>query len=196
MYLRWLQWQLRRERSEKNCLVINMDETNVSSLTSWKHGWALHRRPMKCDGKRTRPKPARELKMTLMAAVCHKEEWQQTLPQVMLPKHPGKTLPSKKLMETWDGIGAPIQVWHETDGWVNGDVMLRWLKCIRAWVSARDPSIKIVLIMDCFSVHTSKRTIQCCRRLGINIVLIPARIFQRTSAGRTASGWEVRQNDG
>ena len=61
MYLRWLQWQLHRERSEKDCLVINMDETNVSNLTSWKHGWALHRRPMKCDSKRARPKPAREL---------------------------------------------------------------------------------------------------------------------------------------
>ena len=90
MYLRWLQWQLHRERSEKECLVINMDETNVSNLTSWKHGWALRRRPMNCDSKRTRPKPARELKMTLMAAVCDKEEWQKTLPQVMLPKHPGK----------------------------------------------------------------------------------------------------------
>ena len=131
---------------------------------------------MKCDSKRTRPKPARELKMTLMAAVCNKEEWQKTSPQVMLPKHPGKTLPSKKLMETWEGIGAPIQVWHGTDGWVNGDVMLRWLKCIRARISARDPNIKIVLIMDCFSVHTSKKTLQCCRRLGINIVLIPARM--------------------
>ena len=176
VYLRWLQWQLSRDRGGKEFIVINMDETNVSNLSSWKHGWALHRRTMRCEGKRTRPKPPRELKMTLMASVCNKEDWQPSLPQVLLPKHPGRSLPSKRLLQTWEGTGAPIQVWHGTDGWVNGDTMIRWLKCISSWVRGRDPQMDIVLIMDCFSVHTSKRTLQTCRRLNISVVLVPARM--------------------
>ena len=114
--------------------------------------------------------------MTLMAAVCNKTEMQATLPQVLLPKHPGRTNPSKKLLATWEATGAPIQVWHGTDGWVNAPTMTRWLQTIRSWVNEKNPRMDIVLIMDCFSVHTSKRTLMTCRRLNINVVFVPARM--------------------
>jgi hypothetical protein len=76
----------------------------------------------------------------------------------------------------WEDMGAPLQVWHNTGGWNNAQVMTRWLRCISDWVKSHVPDMRIVLIMDCFSVHMSERTLQMCRRLHIDVVLIPARM--------------------
>ena len=42
-----------------------------------------------------------------------------TLPQVLLPKHPGGRTPGKRLLKMWQDMGAPLQVWHNTGVWNN-----------------------------------------------------------------------------
>ena len=176
MYLRWLQWMLHSVHENHNTVVINMDETSMSNVTRWKHGWAVCSRRSPHERKRHKPKPAREMKITLIGAICNRPDMQSTLPQVLLPKHPGGRTPGKRILKMWEDMGAPLQVWHNTGGWNNAQVMTRWLRCISDWVKSHVPDMRIVLIMDCFSVHMSEKTLQMCRRLHIDVVLIPARM--------------------
>ena len=133
---------------EKKVLVINMDEANMSNIAKWKHGWAVCRRPNPQERKRHRPKPAREMKITLIAAICNKPDLQSTLPQILLPKFPGGKTQGKRLLSMWENLGSPIQVWHGTNGWNNAQGMTRWLRCISDWVKSLVPQQQIVLAMD------------------------------------------------
>ena len=119
MYLRWLQWMLHSVHENHNTVVINMDETSMSNVTRWKRGWAVCSRPGPHERKRHKPKPAREMKITLIAAICNRPDMQITLQQVLLPKHPGGRTPGKRILKLWEDMGPPLQVWHNTGGWNN-----------------------------------------------------------------------------
>ena len=83
IYLRWAQWLLLRVLKDRPHVIVNMDETGVSNVTSSKHGVIISRGrrnvPLESQG----AKRARSSKITLLAVTCSSPQMQPHLPQVL-----------------------------------------------------------------------------------------------------------------
>jgi hypothetical protein len=160
---------------DKNTVIFNMDETSMSSGQCWKYGAHIYSRRAVRPDDESAPKQKRSLKCSLLGLICDDDALQRKLPQVVLPKFRNQETPPQRVRTMWADTGAPIEVWHRTCGWNTSVSMCQWIRRVQCVVREHDPTISMILAMDCFSVHVSKKILQTCRILKISVLLIPAR---------------------
>ena len=177
IYLQWVMWVFDTVLHGKPYVIVNMDETSVSNLTSMKAGYVS--KGAKAPSSRMREhKPDRDstdLKTTLLGAVCSDPLLQPHLPQILLPKYAQKKEPPRRLKEYYEALGYPIEAWHETCGNNTTETVKTWLTTLRKVVHAFNPRLWIILLIDVCTCHLCEDTLKKIRSLGMLVVFIPAR---------------------
>ena len=176
IYLRWAQWLLHRVLKDRPHVIVNMDETGVSNVTSSKHGVIISRGrrnvPLESQG----AKRARSSKITLLAVTCSSPHMQPHLPQVLLPRYKNSDDAPASLKEAWANVGAPLQAWHATPGDNETPIMMKWMTELRKSIHTVSRETWILLVLDCSVVHICQRVLKHAARLGILILIVPARL--------------------
>ena len=178
IYLKWVLWLFHVVLAGKKFVVINMDETQVSRLTSSKLGYVASRPTQETRQMREHKpdKDSTDTKTTLLGTACNNGDLQPHLPQVLLPKYPGGKMPPRTVQELYTHLGYPIVTWHETCGSNTTHTMKEYLKLLRSVVTAFDPSLWIVLQLDDATCHLCEEVLREIRRLGMLVFFIPARL--------------------
>ena len=159
----WKEWLLLEALATEDVVIINLDETALQHHYHGRRGNMIKcirrgnavigaRRSFaeKVDTSKTRAHT------TLVAMICNDNALQKYLPQILLPG--SKTRPCSRAQEAlFAGIGAPVETWKDTTGWVNGENFQRILTRIRAAVRSRRPAAKVYW-SSMLLVNTSDRT--------------------------------------
>ena len=176
IFLRWMRHVLRDRLCGKPAVVINMDETFINNIKPWKKGVVIqgacgeHRHE---GGIRRDPGMGRT---TLLASVCSHAAVQRVFPQIRLPRgKPGK-LPSEPIRLAYHLAGAPQEAVHGTGGWNTSRIMKHYLTSLRKAVRRGAQGHASVLVMDCCPSHLAADVLAHAQRLGVHIVIIPARL--------------------
>jgi hypothetical protein len=159
-------------------VFINLDETSISSVTTSGRGLVAVPK-IKRDCGWTKPLDRTDrtnVKTSLMAAVCDCPKLQPFLPQVILPKYTKRITPPPRILNAYANTGGPFEYWHRSTGWPDCQSMIRWATRLRSVVSSFNPDVWIILMMDCSYCHLNIKTIRHLRRLGILVVIIPAKL--------------------
>jgi hypothetical protein len=159
-------------------VFINMDETSLSSVAMSGRGLvAVPRIKRDCGWKQPIDRTDRtNVKTSLMAAVCDCPRLQPFLPQVILPKFTKRMVPPARILNAYANTGGPFEYWHGSTGWPDSQSMIRWSTRLRSIVSSFNPNVWIILMMDCSYCHLNIQTIIHLRRLGILVLMIPAKL--------------------
>ena len=153
-----------------------MDETGVSNVTASKHGVIIGRQRRHVPAESQGAKRARSSKITLMAAMCSPCDVQPHLPQVLLPRYKKGADAPASFKEVWASVGAPLQAWHATPGYNESPIMIQWMTQLRAAIRQVDRKLWILLVLDCSVVHICQRVLKHAARLGLLILIVPARL--------------------
>ena len=159
-------------------VFINMDETQVSSIKHSGKGLVAINK-VKRDNLLSQPKQPRDrtdVKTSLMGTVCDCPALQPFLPQVMLPKYTKRCVPPQRFLDAYAITGGPFEYWHGSVGWTDSRIMMKWATRVRSVVSSFNSDTWIILIMDCSHVHLNVKTIAHLRRLGILVLMLPAKL--------------------
>ena len=159
----------------KKVIVVNMDETSMSRMQSWKHGVHIQSHSAQLKGMSGDGKRRRGMTCSLLGLICGNDAMQKDLPQVLLPKHRNQETPPMKIQQLWSDTGAPLEAWHRTSGWNSSLCMRQWVRRMHAKVRELDPDSHVMLVMDCAGVHTCTKVLKLCRSLKISPVFIPGR---------------------
>ena len=176
IYVRWIGWTLMQQHASTPTIIIAMDETSVTNLKGASLGTVVHRSQQ--STLRRAPSPAqRSLGRTaLLACVCNDADLQPYLPQVWLPRtEPGK-VPPAAMRAVFTASGAPHEAWHGSRGFVTQRIIRAWLSRLRRRVHQLRPGANIVVVMDVCPVHVAEPVLAAARRMGVTVVLIPARL--------------------
>jgi hypothetical protein len=159
-------------------VVVNVDETSVNTLLQSKHGYVLRglRRRSVAHRHQAPHRDRTDIKTTLMGVVCDQPHLQPYLPQVFMPKYTQNRRPPVWARERFARQGFPFQYWHGTSGGSTPGTFRLWATSLRSAVHSFDPSVWILLIMDCHSSHLDLETLRHLRRLGFLTVIIPAKL--------------------
>jgi hypothetical protein len=160
---------------DRNCVVINADETCLSNMTCWNHGTFITRIRTKRISERSAPVAKRQPRLTLLAAISDDVALQRQLPQICLPRTAACRGPNAEQLDMYAGMEKPMEVWYGSKGWVTALIFMRWLTHVRRTVHAQRPGAWLVLLIDCSPIHLCFRVLQHCRRLGILLLFVPAR---------------------
>ena len=170
--MRWARWLLSHIARLHDVIIVNLDETRLDNQSQWKHGYHVRRKCHLGVGSEFVPCPARESRRSMLAAVCSKGDLQRLLPQVFLHKegNTGAHAPSHH---------APQQEqeteWSNKTGTIDSRVLRRWVYTLRAKINAYASNLWVILVLDCCPVHISRQFLQYCCRLGILLLILPAR---------------------
>ena len=176
IFLRWMRHVLRDRLSGKPAVVVNMDETFLNNIKPWKKGVVLRRADaeQRHEGDiRHDPKMGRT---SLLASVCSHAEVQHVFPQIRLPRGRLGKLPSEPLRQAYHSAGAPQEAVHGTSGWNTSLTMKYYLKSLNRAVKRGAPGHAAVLVMDCCPSHLAADVLTYAQRLGVQVVIIPARL--------------------
>jgi hypothetical protein len=178
LYLNWLRFIIDSVMPGRLYVFINMDETSLSSVTSSGRGLvSLPKIKRDLGWKQPLDKTDRaNVKTSLMACVCDCPRLQPFLPQVVLPKFTKRVAPPQRVLNAYANTGAPFEYWHRSTGWPDSSCMIRWSTRLRSVVSSFNPNAWIILTMDCSYCHWNIKTIAHLRRLGILVLIIPAKL--------------------
>ena len=158
-----------------------MDETTISQLTSSNQGLVPGRRVQRDEGMiRRRRKPDRhDVRTCFLGAVCNDPTLQPHLPQVVLPSYSKHARPPAEVLNDYRNTGAPIEYWHDTNGWTSSTTIKRWLTRLRSVVSSFNVLMWIAVVWDCASVHLNEDVLRHARRLGILVIFVPSGLTHR-----------------
>ena len=178
IYVNWLRFVLESVVHDKLYVIINVDETTVSSVRPSGRGMvATGRVKRQARWRQPRdPVDRSDVKTTLLGTVCDCADLQPLLPQVILPRYTKDAVPPRHLLGEMTASGSPLEYWHGTGGWVGSRVMASWITRVRTVVSSFNSDAWIVLILDCSTTHLNVKTIRHLRRLGVLVVFIPAKL--------------------
>jgi len=176
IYIKWSRWLFEIVLKDKRYVIINMDETSVSNLTSQKKGYVAHatRRDRNRMKEHKPDRDSTDLKTTLLGTICNNAELQPHLPQILLPKYTKAKMPPRRLQEYYTRLGYPIMTWHETCGNNTTPTMKGFLTLLRKVVYCFDPSLWIVMLLDCCTAHLNAEILNHIRSLGMLVIFIPA----------------------
>lgn len=178
IFLQWVKWLLTIGLGEQRYVIVNMDETAVSGCKEMERGWVTPpdvRRAMRLSSPAAR-QLYRFSSVNLLGTICNDDNLQPKLPQVLLVKQKGGARSLAGTIASCRQCRQPVEFWHKTSGWPDSRIMRHWLTRLRSVVHSAKPDHWIVLLMDCAPYHTNRQTIQHCRRLGIILVFVPARL--------------------
>ena len=176
IYWRWAKWLLHRVLKDRPHVIVIMDETDVSNMTSSKHGVIISRGRRNVPAESQGSKRARSSKITLLAVTCSSAAIQPHLPQVLLPRYKNGGDAPATLKEAWANVGAPLQAWHATPGYNETPIMMKWMTELRRSIHTVSRDMWVLLVLDCSVVHICQRVLKHAARLGILILIVPARL--------------------
>ncbi len=175
IFLRWAAWSAGQTRSGEVRVVINMDETRLSNIRDWAVGIV---RPVE-ENPREAPQCRRRTvlpRTSLIAAVCNDPSLQPGLPQIRLPRGRAGAVPRAVTSAMYAHARHPQEAWHGTDGNMTVVVMKMWLSKIKAAIHAWKSNARIVIVFDVCRQHVHTDVLRYARRLGLEILLIPAKL--------------------
>jgi hypothetical protein len=159
----------------RDTVIINADETCISNLTSWTHGTFITQVKRKRIAEGSVPAARRQPRLTLLAAICDDGILQPRLPQVCFPRIVGKNSPDQATLDMYRGMRSPVEVWHDTKGWLRSPIFIKWLTHVRRTAHVHRPGAWVILLIDCDPRHLTFKVVQHCRQLGILLLFVPAR---------------------
>ena len=149
-----------------------MDETRLDNQTQWQHGIYARRKRYHGVAPDFVPCQARERRRSLLAALCSSGDLQRHLPQVVLHKEDGT---SGAASASQPAQRAGDTEWSNKTGSIDIKTLRRWVYTLRCVVDAYAPTSWIVLVLDCCPVHISQKFLQYCCRVGVLLLILPAR---------------------
>lgn len=178
-------------------VLVNMDETAVQHEQGPRPGnvVGLTRREMEAAGAFFHKSgKASRAHTTLAAFVCDDNALQKHLPQVFIPSYASLSGPEKDAFST---LAAPLEVWRDSNGWVNTSSMMRLLTRLRQCVRAHRPTARILLILDAASQHVCNKVLVHAAQLQIFLLLIPGQLtwLMQILDVRVFSGLKRRYSD-
>ena len=181
MYMQWVRWSIIEALAGRPHVFVNMDETTISQLTSSNQGMVPGRRVQREEGmiRRRRKLDRHDVRTCLIGAVCNDPTLQPHLPQVVLPSYSKHAKPPVEVLKDYKNTGAPLEYWHDTNGWTSSTTIKRWLTRLRSVVSSFNVLMWIAVVWDCASVHLNEDVLRHARRLGILVLFVPAGLTHR-----------------
>lgn len=160
----------------REAVYINIDETPIPHHFGGRKGLKKQRRGAHEDNKMIDKATTRDIRSqsTLMAAMANDVDVQKNLPQVLMPNTTGR---KKKWLAASLKAAAVrnIKVFRDTCGWVTIEALAKYLKVLGKAVKDMGKE-KVVLVMDCHSTHYSLLTLRLLRRMGWQVLLVPAKL--------------------
>ena len=176
IFLRWMRHVLVDRLCGQPVVVVNMDETFLNNIKPWKKGVVLQRGSGEhCHEGGIRKDPTMG-RTSLLASVCSQAAVQRLFPQIRLPRGRLGKLPCEPIRQAYHSAGAPQEAVHGTSGWNTSLTMKYYLKSLRRAVQRGAPGHAAVLVMDCCPSHLAADVLGHAQRLGVSIVIIPARL--------------------
>ena len=118
IYLQWVRYAIEIVLCGRSYVVLNMDETSLSSVEDQGKGIRTCRRGARgAHTVRRRDSADRSnTKTTLVAAVCDNRDLQPYLPQIVLARYTQQGAPPAALAAAYADSGEPLEYWHRTGG--------------------------------------------------------------------------------
>lgn len=174
IFFRWMRYVLEVRAAGQGCIVVNMDETMLTSVKSFKVGVRQHTQA--AGDMQPRPRERGLLRTSLMAAVASDDIVQAVLPQVRLPRARPGAGPSRAVVQAYSAARAPLLTLHGTGGWVTSAVMKWYMGRLARAVRSVRPDHRVVLVLDCCPAHLASETIKAAAVHNIDLMFIPARL--------------------
>jgi hypothetical protein len=159
----------------KTPCFLNMDETRIQR--SWgkavgyispKQLWLTSLRPRRP----LRHVHSREA-MTLVATVAHCPEIQAKLPQICLGNM--RTLSAKRCASK----GGRVEFWRGRTAWNSAETVCAYLdRLATVFASAQFRHMQPILLLDCAPCHVATKVAIAAWKLGIWLVMVPAKCTQ------------------
>ena len=175
IFFRWLGHVLAELRNHGDPIVVNMDETMLSSVKPRKLGVVPNIQRARQIPLGNVPKERALPRTSLTAAVCSDAALQRHLPQMRLPRAYGGAVAGLRARAAYATAGQPQMTVHGTGGWNTGEILCLWLRELKQRLQRAAPGRPLLLVMDDCTVHVSDVVLQKCRSLGIAVVIVPAR---------------------
>ena len=176
VFFRWLFFVLHELAGGLPPVIVNMDETMLSSVRPWKLGVVPSAHLAAAVDMGTVPRDTALPRTSLLAAVCNDASLQKHLPQVRLPRARPDSTAGPTVLAAYSAAGAPQLAYHGGSGWNTGPIMVCYLRELRRRVARMAPGRPLVLVMDDSGIHTGDTTLAECIRLRIAVVIIPSRM--------------------
>jgi hypothetical protein len=177
IFLRWIRHVLSDRLCGKPAVVVNMDETFLNNIKPWKRGIVVRG----AGGEHAHAGSVRKDpslgRMALLASVCSHAAVQRLLPQIRMPRAKGGgKVPCEPIRTAYRAAGAPQIAVHGTSGWNTSTTMKFYLKSLMVAARRGAPGHAVMLVMDCCPSHLSVDVLAAAARLGMHVVIIPARL--------------------
>lgn len=155
-----------------------MDETSLTGVQASERGLVATTQIKRKLGwtRPRRPSDRTDTKTSYLAAICDSAALQPLLPQVFLPRYSKAAEPPVWLRSAMASTGHPMEYWYGSKGWITPVVARRWVRRLRSVVTSFNDAAWIVLLMDCHGCHLQLKTVLYMRRLGIIIIVVPAKL--------------------
>ena len=115
-------------------------------------------------------------KTTLLATVCDNRDLQPYLPQIVLARYTQNGTPPAPIVRACAQTGEPLEYWHRTSGFVTSALIKKWAVRVRSITHSFNPDAWILLVWDCSQTHLNVDVARYLRRLGILVILVPAKL--------------------
>ena len=178
IFLKWLRYVIEEVVWYRPHVVLNMDETSLSTVKHAGKGFISGRRRARQD-RRLKPRDAADrhnTRTTYLAVVADCPELQPLLPQVILPKYTQHAVPPPAHLATYASIGFPFEFWHRSQGCATPRIVRDWATRLRSVVRSFNNTAWMVLLLDCSTTHLCVETVQHLSRLGYIVVVIPSKL--------------------
>ena len=155
---------------------INMDETQIPHHVGGRLG-NIHKARSALVFAQLQEKATLAQKRkhtTYMACIANQKEWQEVLPQVLLPNPKGDKKQWKCTTVVTEGP-ANVKVNVDSSGWVNKKIMQWWLKQLHE-VAQSKGNPKIVFVLDCCPSHYARVVLDKIKKYHWKLLLIPAKL--------------------
>ena len=177
IYMKWVRFAIDVVLDGRKYVIINMDETSLSTVYDTGYGMKGRKQPRRPVKLRDHdPDDRSNVKTSLLATVCDSAALQPLLPQVILPKYTKRATPPESLRTAYASTGEPLEFWHGTGGWAGTNVIKKWATRIRSVIHSFNPDAWILLIWDCSQVHLNLQVASHLRKLGILVIMLPAKL--------------------
>jgi len=178
IYLQWARYAIETVLYGRSYVILNMDETSLSTVEDQRKGMRTCRRT--ASGRpaaRNRDVADRSnTKTTLLATVCDNHDLQPYLPQIVLARYTQNAAPPAYLKDACARTGEPLDYWHRTRFFATSHIIKKWAVRVRSIVHSFNPDAWILLVWDCSQTHMNEDVAGYLRRLGILVLLMPAKL--------------------
>ena len=163
----------------KQLLRINLDETSVRTYSSPKPGLVSlspKRRKARQAGLDVHPAGMHKQRacLTHVAFICDNTQVQAALPHVFIGNE--TVVPLYVLQRTAPHLHTNVRLWRRKSAWVDGDALKDIVRLLHAALQPFQGTFQPLLLWDAVKAHIKPDVLQCAGRLGIWVIIVPAKI--------------------